>query len=86
MKEEDDGFFPAAYLVLLKQLEKKGLKRKQGQTLREYAQFIDEYFSTTDMVDLTISYEKYVYKGELEKGVWARKKELWENLIKNTAS
>ena len=51
----EDESFENAYVVLLKQLERIGLKRKEDQTLREYAKFIDDYFSTIQMTELTAS-------------------------------
>jgi len=80
-KDED---FAEAYLTLLKQLDRYGLKRKDDQTLRDYADYIDYFFSTRDMGVLTSKYEKYVYKGKLEEGSWDQSRELWENLIKRT--
>lgn len=82
MKKDDD--IEKAYLILLKQFSRYGLKRKPDQTLREYAHYIDNFFSSKDMRKLTSSYEQYLYKGSLEKGRWEENKELWENLIKKT--
>ncbi|MDZ5474407.1 transglutaminase domain-containing protein [Bacillus sp. 31A1R] len=75
-----------AYLVLLKQLNRYGLKRKENQTLREYSRYIDSFFSTKDMGDLTAHYERYLYKGTLPEGSWKDNKKLWENLIKKTTA
>lgn len=80
-KDED---FSIAYLALLKQLDRYGIKRKEHQTLRDYADYVDYFFSSKDMGTLTSQYEKYVYKGKLEEGSWDRSRELWENLIKKT--
>lgn len=80
-KDED---FPAAYFTLLNHLNRYGLTRKQGQTLRDYAEYVDRYFSSEEMGILTENYERYVYKGHLEKGTWEETRELWENLIKKT--
>ncbi|WP_449622861.1 DUF4129 domain-containing transglutaminase family protein [Robertmurraya sp. Marseille-Q9965] len=82
-KDED---FPDAYFALLNQLNRYGLKRKQAQTLRDYAEYIDEYFSTKEMGALTANYERFLYKGKLEEGSWEHTRELWENLIKKTTS
>jgi transglutaminase-like putative cysteine protease len=82
-KKEDDSF-NAAYLVLLKQLDLYGLKRKDNQTLRDYAKYVDSYFVSKEMSRLTDRYEKLLYKGSLRDGVWLESKELWENLIKKT--
>lgn len=82
-KNENDDFL-AAYLILLKQLEGCGLKRRQDQTLREYARFVDETFSTDEMGMMTGFYEQYLYKGVLEENTWRRTKNVWEKLIMKT--
>lgn len=79
-----DKDFPAAYFTLLNQLNRYGLRRNPDQTLREYAENIDRYFSTDEMGILTANYERYLYKGSLEEGTWNNTKQLWENLIKKT--
>ena len=38
-----------AYMALLNQLERYGLKREHGQTLREYANYVDQFFSSKEM-------------------------------------
>lgn len=82
--KKHDKDFPIAYSVLLHQLSRYGLKRKPEQTLREYADYIDRYFSSDEMSTLTSNYERYVYKGSLEEGSWENTRKLWENLIKKT--
>ncbi|UII56317.1 transglutaminaseTgpA domain-containing protein [Cytobacillus spongiae] len=82
-KQKDDHFVKA-YLYLLKQLEWFGLRRKDDQTLRDYAQYVDKFFSSKEMGKLTAAYERYLYKGQLQEGTWNDTKELWENLIKRT--
>jgi transglutaminase-like putative cysteine protease len=78
----EDESFEKAYIVLLKQYDRMGMKRQKNQTLGEYARFIDQYFSTEQMTKLTNQYEKYIYGNQLEKGTWNQVRELWENLIK----
>ncbi|EKN62679.1 transglutaminase [Neobacillus bataviensis LMG 21833] len=80
-KDESIG---AAYLDLLNQLDRYGLKRKEDQTLRNYARYIDSFFSTREMTRLTYLYEQYLYQQSLPKGAWKGSRELWENLIKKT--
>lgn len=80
-KDENIG---AAYLALLEQLNRYGLKRKENQTLRNYARYIDSFFSTREMTRLTAFYENYLYHQNLPKGTWKESHELWENLIKKT--
>lgn len=79
-----DENFGVAYIVLLKQLDRYGLKRKKHQTLREYALYIDNFFTSKEMSRLTLKYEQFIYKQSLMKGSWIETKELWENLIKRT--
>nr|WP_263323780.1 DUF3488 and transglutaminase-like domain-containing protein [Neobacillus sp. Marseille-Q6967] len=73
-----------AYLILLHQLDRYGLKRKENQTLRSYARYIDNFFSTREMTRLTAKYEQYLYHQQLPEGSWKDSRELWENLIKKT--
>ncbi|MBT2658541.1 transglutaminase domain-containing protein [Bacillus sp. ISL-18] len=80
-KDENMG---SAYLLLLIQLERYGLKRKENQTLRSYALYIDTFFATREMTRITARYEEYLYHQSLPKGTWKETRELWENLIKKT--
>lgn len=80
-KDENIG---EAYLILLKQLDRYGIKRKENQTLRSYAHYIDTFFSTREMTKLTARYEQYLYHEQIPKGTWGDSRELWENLIKRT--
>ncbi len=82
-KKKDDDF-GAAYLTLLRQLERCGLKRKENQTLRNYAGYIDSVFSTGEMTRLTACYEQYLYHQNLPEGTWEETHKLWENLMKKT--
>ncbi|UQD50886.1 transglutaminase [Bacillus methanolicus] len=81
---DKDEQFAKAYLALLKQLELIGLKRKNGQTLREYARYVDTFFFSREMSKLTNRYEQLLYRGKLQINSWDELKELWENLIKKT--
>lgn len=83
IKKKDATIGPA-YLILLNQLERYGLKRKENQTLRSYAHYVDTFFSTREMTRLTVRYEQYLYHQSLPKGTWEETYELWENLIKRT--
>lgn len=76
--------FEKAYLRLLKQLDLYGIKRKEGQTLKSYAAYIDSFFGSRDMTKLTQAYERSVYGGKAETIRWHDLKESWENLIKQT--
>jgi transglutaminase-like putative cysteine protease len=80
-KDENMG---KAYLILLEQLERYGLKRNEGQTLRNYARYIDTFFASREMSILTDRYEQYLYHQKLPEGSWKDSRELWENLIKKT--
>jgi transglutaminase-like putative cysteine protease len=78
--------FVKAYNALLRHLKSCGLKRKEGQTLRQYAAYIDNWFGTNEMSQLTQLYERVIYKNEIVDQQWEEVKELWENLIKRIAS
>jgi transglutaminase-like putative cysteine protease len=82
--KKKDKNIGAAYLALLEQLDRYGLKRKENQTLRNYARYIDSFFSTREMTRLTAHYENYVYHQNLPQGTWKESQELWENLIRKT--
>jgi hypothetical protein len=79
-----DESFGAAYLVLLNQLDRFGFKRRDNQTLRSYAGYIDSFYSTREMTRLTHLYEQYIYHQHLPKGTWKENYKMWENLIKKT--
>ncbi|RHW31476.1 transglutaminase [Neobacillus notoginsengisoli] len=83
---KNDDQFGKAYLTLLEQLKRFGLKRDEGQTLRNYAGYIDRFFATKEMGKLTARYEQFLYRKELPEGTWLETKQLWENLIKKTIS
>lgn len=85
-KKQKDETFPRAYRVLLAQLDRKGLHREQGQTLREYAIEVDALFGGNEMMELTAYYERFLYRGILEEGIWLETKGTWESLIKKTGA
>ena len=85
LKGDNSRSFEKAYLRLLKQLDLYGLKRKDGQTLKAYASYIDSFFGGGDMKRLTLAYEESVYGGKSESIEWNELKESWENLINRTS-
>lgn len=82
--KKDDEIFMKAYLSLLKQLDRYGLKRDETQTLSAYAREVDSFFSTKEMSTLTGQYERIIYRQEKKVPQWSDMRELWENLIKRT--
>ncbi|RDI37957.1 DUF4129 domain-containing transglutaminase family protein [Falsibacillus pallidus] len=83
-RKHGDDTFEKAYLSLLKQLDRSGLKMDDGQTLRGYAKYIDSFFSTREMSRLTAIYERVLYRREKDAANWDETRKLWENLIKKT--
>lgn len=78
----DQHAFFEAYGALLKQLKRKGLPKRDSETLRDYAKRIDEKYDIEDMSKLTLSYERALYRNEDSSALWNDSRELWENLIK----
>ncbi|MGM9929435.1 MAG: transglutaminase domain-containing protein [Bacillus sp. (in: firmicutes)] len=76
--------FSTAYFILLNQLQRRGLRKKAGQTLREYAKEVDDYYSIEDMSELTGYYERVVYGGNDSLTEWKHAKSLWEKVMKKT--
>ncbi|MBS4197826.1 DUF4129 domain-containing protein [Bacillus sp. FJAT-49870] len=81
-RKNDADTLVRAYEELLKQLDRFGIKRNIGQTLREYASYVDFHFDTKDMSDLTQCYERAIYRGDMVETEWEYASKLWENLIK----
>ncbi|WP_409291190.1 DUF4129 domain-containing transglutaminase family protein [Peribacillus sp. SCS-37] len=81
-REEED--FTKSYPLLLKELNRFGLKRPEGQTLREYAKYVDSFFQSMDMTRLTSVYEHMVYKGTVRDADWPEVHRMWERLMKKT--
>ncbi|MFS0560668.1 transglutaminase domain-containing protein [Terribacillus sp. 179-K 1B1 HS] len=84
--EQSEETYGKAYHYLLRLLAHKGFKRQSSQTLREYAQIIDEEFGNKYMSELTAKYERILYRNEKSAPAWINAVELWENLIKQAAS
>ncbi|OEH91976.1 transglutaminase TgpA family protein [Bacillus solimangrovi] len=78
--------FTDAYLELLKQLERYGMNRRQGQTLRDYSRDIDRRLQSSNMSELTKYYEQFTYGAQFEISVLSKVYELWENSIKEISS
>ncbi|MDJ0331416.1 transglutaminase domain-containing protein [Planococcus sp. S3-L1] len=77
--------FEKAYLRLLKQLELYGINKRPGQTLKSYAAYIDAFFGTKEMTELTDAYERMIYGNDSESIDWHELRESWENLINRTS-
>ncbi|WP_282060699.1 transglutaminase TgpA family protein [Bacillus pumilus] len=77
---EDEAFF-YAYAALLKQLKRRGIEKKTGMTLREFASLIDDKDGDHQMSELTQLYERALYRREDATVLWRQSAKLWENLI-----
>ncbi|MGD7050948.1 DUF4129 domain-containing protein [Rossellomorea marisflavi] len=82
--QKSESAFPKAYLALVKQLDRHGVKMEDGQTLRSYSHYVDTHFGTYEMTSLTNNYERLLYGRDLSTEEWVKLRELWENLIKKT--
>lgn len=83
-KEADWTNFDASYQVLTKQLSRIGLRRKDGETLRAFAERVDEALETGAMQKLTAVYEQHIYGKDKQEVDFVKLKESWENLINRT--
>jgi transglutaminase-like putative cysteine protease len=83
-RKSTDDVFSLAYLSLMKQLGRYGLRMEDGQTLRGYSRYVDSFFGTREMTSLTNNYERILYGQSPTTEDWAKMRELWENLIKRT--
>ena len=85
-KKKAGPYFVQAYELLLKQLSRAGVERPEGQTLREYAAYVDAVYETDLMREMTERYEVMIYRGNLEEGEWERFRNSWETLMRKTCS
>ncbi|MCY8689522.1 DUF4129 domain-containing protein, partial [Bacillus spizizenii] len=81
-RRSDQYVFFEAYGALLKQLRRRGLPKRDSETLRDYAKRIDGKYDSEDMSKLTLCYERALYRNEDSAALWNESRELWENLIK----
>lgn len=83
--KDEEAYFKA-YNALLKQLSRVGFPRKEGQTLREYSVLVDKFYKGHEMEQLTLNYERALYRKDNAAVEWEKSVELWENLIKKISS
>lgn len=81
-KKENVETFEEAYHYLLHILANRGIMKQPDQTLREYANHIDQRFMTTEMRVLTKHYEEFIYNNEPNRKIEHELLEVWENLMK----
>jgi transglutaminase-like putative cysteine protease len=83
-RRKSEDVYSEAYISLVKQLGRYGLKMQDGQTLRGFSRYIDSFFGTYEMTSLTNRYERTLYGHKPNQEDWVKMRELWENLIKRT--
>lgn len=74
------------FKVLLTQLDRFGLKRKNAETLSTYAMRVDKHFGGDIMRKLTKVYESVIYGKDKSEHDWQRLQEMWEDLINRTSN
>jgi hypothetical protein len=79
-RRTDDQTLDAAFGRLLKLLALNGYKKKEHQTLREFAREVDRAFMTYEMGKIVAQVEKRNYH-KPAPGQWVESRELWENMI-----
>ncbi|WP_285396117.1 transglutaminaseTgpA domain-containing protein [Lysinibacillus sp. fls2-241-R2A-57] len=85
-KEANWTNFDASYHALTKQLSRIGLRRKEGETLRAFAERVDASLETEQMQKLTAVYEQHIYGKDKQEVDFIKLKESWEYLINRTIS
>ncbi|MGA3602407.1 transglutaminase TgpA family protein [Lysinibacillus agricola] len=85
-KEANWTNFDASYHALTKQLSRIGLRRKDGETLRAFAERVDASLETEQMLKLTAVYEQHIYGKDKQEVDFMKLKESWEYLINRTIS
>lgn len=83
-KLKNPNNFEDAYFVLLKQLERVHLTRRQHETLQHFAKRVDEQLETTKMTELTAIYEQMIYAGNSQQVDTSKVEEIWTYLIDRT--
>ena len=83
-KEANWSTFDSSYHVLTKQLSRIGLRRRDGETLRAFAERVDIALETEEMKKLTSVYEQHIYSKEPQDVDFSKLKESWEYLIYRT--
>ncbi|MCM3716347.1 transglutaminase domain-containing protein [Alkalihalobacillus oceani] len=86
MSRKDETAFIPAYERLLWLLHRFGWGRKDGETLREYANRTAEQFAADEMLLLTDEYERLVYGGKSLEASWSSHKGNWEALVRKIHS
>lgn len=86
LKEKGWPTFQEQYRQLLKQIERCGLKRAEGETLTNFAVKVDQRFGGNHMQKITKIYEKGIYGRIEEDEEWQRLQEMWEDLIIKTSN
>lgn len=73
--------YARSYERLLWLLDLHGLKRSKTQTLKEYARYVDLELSGTDMMQLTETYELFLYSEGVPNFDRKRFNENWKNIL-----
>jgi transglutaminase-like putative cysteine protease len=85
-RRDDKEAFLQAYDRLLWLLKYVGWERENGETLREYATRMDKLFNTTEMMSLTIEYERIMYGGQSIDASWSKQKPNWLSFVRKIDS
>ncbi|PRO66262.1 transglutaminase TgpA family protein [Alkalicoccus urumqiensis] len=75
--------FSQGYRRLEWMLQKEGLQRRNGETIREFGERVDRELHTSAMKDLSAAYEKEVYGGSREGVSWSTYQTQWEKIIRS---
>ncbi|MCU9615344.1 DUF3488 and transglutaminase-like domain-containing protein [Caldibacillus lycopersici] len=78
----DNKSFATAYLSLIRQLQWNGFIRKEGETLRSFAQYVDHFLESNSMSRLTNQYERILYRNEIDGNDWEEIRMDWDKILR----
>ncbi|ENH96754.1 hypothetical protein J416_09089 [Gracilibacillus halophilus YIM-C55.5] len=70
------------YIYLLQVLQRRSVLRDTGQSLRQYAKQVDEYYGSDTMYELTLLYEQSLYRQAYDEVDRQKLRELFEKLFR----
>ncbi|WP_026673382.1 DUF4129 domain-containing transglutaminase family protein [Alkalihalobacterium bogoriense] len=84
--KQGEDTFNDAYATLLWLLQFVGMKKNEGETMREYAKRVDSLYSMDEMTALTANYERVSYGNAPSEKLWSESRRLWKTIVRRIGS